>query len=363
MVGVENAENTIRALSYAKAKFGLNPQLVVSDFSPNMIKGIITVWDESVLQIDGFHVMQELNNGIRVDLAQYRDLLYRNQIKELFWLRENITMLQRKQKDATVFSSEDFQPLKQFQSQFSFSQISIELTKDNLSLLTVSSPKRGERILHSILTKWQARSEPAIVKYIQKLTKFLPKRALTEGGLERVKKKCLQLLKSIYSTFRQQLEEGSLEFFRAQWVLFFQPEELNDARKLLLTDFLTKYPQLQEYRNITLQVGSIYRKTCEKIDGTEITSLTIKASYSEKLQTAIRTFQKYNDAILRFVRVFQQDPTLRKGCRANMEPYNRRFKAPFRRGLNCTKKTHLINKLELQLKCEVRWLIEDPVVI
>ncbi|MHA1648359.1 MAG: hypothetical protein ACTSXK_04270, partial [Promethearchaeota archaeon] len=64
-------------------------------------------------------------------------------------------------------------------------------------------------------------------------------------------------------------------------------------------------------------------------------------------------------SILRFVNVFKGDPTFTKACRSNMEPFNRKFKAPFHRGLNCTKKQHLLGKLGVQLQCPIRWFLND----
>jgi len=121
-----------------------------------------------------------------------------------------------------------------------------------------------------------------------------------------------------------------------------------------LNAFLAKYPALQEYRDMTLLVGEIYRKNVVEIDGYQIDDLVSRPDYSSKLQTAIHTLKAFKNSILRFVEVFKRNPSLAKVCRANMEHYNTKFKAPFRHGLNRTKHSYLIAKLQLQLECEVR---------
>ena len=213
------------------------------------------------------------------------------------------------------------------------------------------------------LSKWQETPDTPISELCQTLKTFLPKKRLTDKGANRIKDKLLQILKTLFVAHRKALEEESITFFHQQWVLFFQPEDITQERAVLLEKFLAKYPVLEEYRQLTLQIGSIYRKQIDAIDGMEISSLLVKSTYTEKLQTALRTIQAYKDAILRFVKVFKEDPSLLIACRANMEPFNRRFKAPFHRGLNCTKKDHLIVKLELQLGCEIRWKLETPATL
>ncbi|MHA1451149.1 MAG: hypothetical protein ACTSP4_17245, partial [Candidatus Hodarchaeales archaeon] len=69
----------------------------------------------------------------------------------------------------------------------------------------------------------------------------------------------------------------------------------------------------------------------------------------------------FKESILRFVEVFKKDPSLAKACRANMEHYNTKFKAPFHHGLNCTKHGNLMAKLQLQLGCEVRSFLNGDI--
>lgn len=95
-------------LIIVKEKYGINPKLITCDFSPNIIKSVCEVFGEEKLQIDGFHVMQELNRGIRADLLDYRKKLFVNEIQMLKSLRECISLWQKDGK----LNVEDLKTLK-----------------------------------------------------------------------------------------------------------------------------------------------------------------------------------------------------------------------------------------------------------
>jgi len=104
VVGVENSSNTLSALEHAKEKFHLDPPLVTTDFSPNLVDPIHEVFGGNVHQIDGFHVMQELNNGIRRDILDYRYREFRSGIKEYRAYRDWITAIQKTFKSTGEYS-------------------------------------------------------------------------------------------------------------------------------------------------------------------------------------------------------------------------------------------------------------------
>ena len=105
---------------------------------------------------------------------------------------------------------------------------------------------------------------------------------------------------------------------------------------------------------MTLMIGEIYRESYNRVDGRQIDALTQKKNYSDKLNTAITTLKKYKSEIIAFARVFLEHPELGKACRANLEWLNKRVKAPFKASLNRQGLDHIVNRLQLQLGCEVR---------
>ena len=63
-----------------------------------MIAAIVAVFGEDVLQIDGFHVMQLLNNGVRKDLIKFRNITFRDEINELYSISRWLLKIQRERK-------------------------------------------------------------------------------------------------------------------------------------------------------------------------------------------------------------------------------------------------------------------------
>ena len=81
---------------------------------------IKTIFPESAVQIDGFHVMQTLNNGIRRDFKYYRAKHYRDEINELLGLRSYLNVLQENRKHAGLLTPENIPPLKKINPSHSF---------------------------------------------------------------------------------------------------------------------------------------------------------------------------------------------------------------------------------------------------
>ena len=323
-----------------------------------MIGPVHQVFGEEVSQIDGFHVMQALNRGIRRDLLDYRQHEFKRPIRDLYKLRAWLGTIQQQLQHAKKALIPTIKKRPTVDLICPDVKECMDITQAFLPLIAMKDPQKFENKLHTTLKKITRHSKDVVQTLVQTITNHLPKRALTLKGLRRLKITLIKGLKKVYRDYRTALEAKSSQFYKEHWFIFFQPERLTKERKKRLDAFLTTYPQLQEYRQMTLQVGSIYRNPIESIDGTEIDGLTIKKYYSEKLQTAIKTLKKYKRAILRFVDVFQADSTLALACRANMEYYNQKFKRPFQHGLNCTKEKHLLAKLKLQLNCEVRFFVE-----
>jgi len=361
VVGVENNDNTLRTLRYAKEKYNLQPKIVTSDLSPNLIAPIRQLFGKKVLQIDGYHVMQELNRGIRRDLLDYRKQLFGTEIRELLALRRWINKIQQEFKEAEKCSKGSLKAILKVNPSHHNTHCCITITKRILDLITINNPNIFISRLQRVLREVDRKSQDIYHAFTEKIREKLPKGRMTLKGMKRLKIELLKKLKTLYLKFRSLLEAESIQFHKNYWFLFIQPENLNKGRIRPLNDFLVKYPSLQEYRDMTLLVGEIYRKPIHDIDGHQIDDLIIKPYYSKKLKTAIRTIKKHKRSILRFVDVFKADSTLARSCRANMEFFNKRFKAPFQHGLNRTKQTHLLAKLQLQLGCEIRFFSENKV--
>ena len=361
MVGVENGENVTRLLSYAKEKYKLSPLIVTCDLSPNLTGPICEIFGEEVLQIDGFHVMQELYRGIRRDVIDYKNKYFRKNIREFISLRSLINKMQEN------FSSNKNYPKLTIEKSIIINRENkdgkkcLKVIKDIIPIVIQNDPSEFIVLLEKLLKKCEKEHSSEFNYFALKIREKLPKTKITTKSIVRVKSELLKKIKTLFLQFRSKLESESTLFFKNHWLIFIQPERMTNERIIALKEFLTKYTFLKEYREMILQVGGIYRKNIDEITGDEIDGLIIKKFHSKKLKTAIKTLKKFKNAILRFTEVFKTDPSIAKSCRANMEYFNLRFKEPFKHGNNLTSKKNLIAKLILQLKCEVRFFIEKKI--
>jgi hypothetical protein len=133
----------------------------------------------------------------------------------------------------------------------------------------------------------------------------------------------------------------------------------------LIREFLKMLPTIQDEK---LKVDAIFKlvnQSMEIADKLTILRLTSEGgvSFSERLNTAIRTLKKNAENILRFVDLFKKHPSLPKKCRASTELYNVRFKNPFKAGNNLVKKERLMFRLRAQLHGNVAWQMVETTTI
>ena len=344
---------------------GVHPELAVCDLSPSMIGAVSAVFGEHVLGIDGFHVMQELNNGIRRDLLDFRDGRFKTEINDLHATRDWISRVQEGIANGmpvvTAITAAGVFP--EVDSCHEMSQTARHFTSQVLDLVIHEDPGLFFSELASFLEQNEASSCEHVRSFVHDMRPAIPAIRFTEKGMLRVEKTLLRKLKTFYLDFRAKLEEESTQFYKDHWVVFFQPERMTGPRQERLDGFLARYPELNVYRTMTLQVGEIYRLPVEAIDGHQITTLEEQPGFSEKLNTAIKTLKKHAASILRFVDVFKRNPGLPKRCRATTEWSNVRFKKPFKAGNNLVKKEHLLIRLRAQLHGTIDWRIPEAKVI
>lgn len=353
-MGVEDFENSCRSLSWVRQKAPFDPYIITCDFNPALIAAIKTIFPVSAIQIDGFHVMQELNNGIRRDFKHYRIKYYRNEIRELLELRSFLNVLQKIRKQTDVLTIETIPPLKCFNPSHSRAKTCSEVIKRLIFLLTIREPRSFFIMFDTELKKLYKKHGEPLKEFCDAIYSKFPKRRFTIKGRDRVQGDLLKKLKTLCLRFRKPLEKEAKEFSKKQFLLLKQPEKFIPKVEALIEEFLGQHPALREYREMTLLVGEIYREPYTLVDGRQIDALTQKKKYSDKLNTAITTLKKYKSEIIAFAKVFLEHPELTKACRANMEWLNKRVKASFKSSLNRQSLDHIINRMQLQLSGEVR---------
>jgi len=338
--------------------------LITCDFSPNLLGAITQVYGKEVIQIDLFHIMQLLNKGIKTDLQNYRESRFDAERRELRSLRNWVNSLQKLVKDGLEFSLalKVVDNLPKVKQEHISSSKCARLTSKIVEFLRIIPPDQFFRELQELLKELKVMGGSES-NFSGAIGKVVPKKRFTEKGMLRVKKELLKKLKTFYIELRKPIDDESVQFHHLSQVIFFQPENLTLKREERLASLLTKHPELNKYRKMTLLVGEISRLPLDEIDGHQITHLEENSSYSKKLNAAIRTIKKHEENILRFVDYFKQNPELTKAQRSNMEFYNKKFKEPFESGNNLLKKERVLGRLNMQLSGKVEWFLENEVVI
>ena len=353
-MGVEDFENACRSLMAIKEKAPFPPFIITCDFNPALIAAIRAIFPESAVQIDGFHVMQELNNGIKRDFKHYRNAQYRDEINELLEFRSCLNEIQKLRRQSKPLTINQVSPLNSIDPSHLGATICKNVIETLISLLTEQDPHAFFIALDNTLNRLFQKHGEVVKDFGTSLRSKFPKRTFTSKGLNRVQEELVKKLKTFCLSFRKPLKEAARKFSKTQYLLFLQPEKVTPEVENHIREFLNQHPALQKYRDMTLMIGETYRSPYELVDGRQIDALTQKKKYSDKLNTAITTLKKYKSEIIAFAEVFLEHPELGKACRANMEWLNKRVKAPFKASLNRQGLDHIVNRMQLQLGGEVR---------
>jgi len=353
-VGVENFENACRTLITVRTQAPIEPFIVTCDFNPSLIAAIKEIFPNSAIQIDGFHVMQELNNGIKRDLKHYARREFREEIDDFLALRAFLNTLQEERKKTDLLTAAQIPPIKEIKSSHVDAWTCKEVIERLLIVLTIQESDTFFRTLDLELSALLKEHGSVLSEFCDALREKFPKRKFTVKGRSRVQGELLKKLKTLCVKVRKPLQKEVSGFSKERFILFKQPENMTEAAKEHLEKFLERHPPLKEYREMTLMIGEIYRESYHLVDGRQIDALTQNPEYSDKLNTAIATLKKHKSEIIAFAEVFLKHPELGKACRANMEWLNKRVKAPFKASLNRQSLNHVINRMELQLGGEVR---------
>ncbi len=355
MVGVENSENVTKTLLELRDVYNIIPKLIACDFSPNIVGPICNVYGEEKLQIDGFHVMQELNRGIRSELIQYRNKTFRNEVRDLEKLRNWITSIQKEFKSSGEFKFN----LEEIKNSININFLSIKscLYLINEMILVFKNDTTNDFLIkiQNFINSLNKSLDPIFKAYSMWIKKLLPKKEISNKRQLKIQFQLLSRIKKIFLNYRSNLEENSKNFYKNYWVLFIQPEKMTNEREKVLEEFLSSYPELREFRQMTLSIGEIYRQTIKEIDGHQIDELKIKSNYSDKLKSAIKTLKKFKNSIIRFSTTFKHNSKLAKISHVSMEYINKKFKAPFMKGYNRCNINTIQRRLSLQMNCKVEF--------
>ena len=354
MVGIENNINVLNTLKIIKEKYNINPAIITCDFSPNIIGPICEVFGEEKLQIDGFHVMQELNRGIRTDILNYKKKMFVSEIQDLKFFRKWLSKVQKNYQKTGTFDYDLETLTKNVDSTHVCSSNCLNVITSIFNLFKDELDPFFQMKLKEHLLNLKNQLDDNVYLFSNTILEALPKRELTDNGIFRIKILIIRKLKSLFVIFRLALEQEIKQFNKNYWIIFCQPETMTVKQNELLEQVLSKYKALKEYRNMTLSIGELYRKEISEITGSQIDNLVLKNYYSEKLKSAIKTIKKYKFSIIRFVTTFKNKPKVAKVCHSSMEHLHNKVKLPFKFGYNRCKLETVTNKLQIQLCFEVK---------
>lgn len=356
-MGVEDEENAARSLAYLKKELQINPEMVVHDLSPNLISASAKVFGEEKIALDPFHVMQDLNRAILKDLGRFRKQNFTLERKELDLLKEFVIQIQKKHLSQTE---------QQNVIQSTKIADSHTIAKKCLSILEKISkiyniPAYGPffKQLIDALAECQYDNTLPVKTLGLSLQERLPKLSFTKKAMERMKQELLKKLKTLFRDCQRPLNIEQRQFNKTRWVLFYQPEHLTPKRAELLQKFLKQYPKLNQYRDLTLSIGSIYRLPNTLVLPNLIDNCPISDTWGDELKACLTTLKRYSPAIFRFKRFFENNPEAPKKCRANMEYQNVIFGRIFGSGNYMKSMNRIEKELQYHLGGQVRNFISN----
>jgi hypothetical protein len=193
-----------------------------------MIGGISDVFGENVVGIDGFHVMQELNNGIRRDLLDFRDDRFKKEIRELHAMRDWVSCVQGKIDDGLRASTaiKKTGTFPRIEPNHRSCKVASDFTSRVGRLFKYNDPSKFFHNVSLFLDK-NAKNECEQVKqFVQDVRTALPHLRFTDKGRFRVQNVLFKKLKALYLDFRAKFEVENTTFYKDHWALFFQPERV-----------------------------------------------------------------------------------------------------------------------------------------
>ena len=206
-MGVENFENACRTLITVKIQAPIEPFIITCDFSSALIAAIKEIFPNSAIQIDGFHVMQELNNGIKKDLKHYARREFREEITDFLELRAFLNTLQEEHKKTDLLTAAQIPQMKEIKRSHVDACICKEVIEQMLVMLTIQEPNTFFRTLDLELSVLFKKHGSLLSDFCDALRKKFPKRKFTAKGRSRVQGELLKKLKTLCVKVRKPLQK------------------------------------------------------------------------------------------------------------------------------------------------------------
>jgi len=309
------------------------PKLITVDFSGSWDGPIEQVFPGSKIQRCEFHAIQLLNRAILKDLTGFGRERFASQIKEL---RQFSRCLKKEM------------PVKKMRKTKWTCKPVLNSLPHYVILRKLKRIKDVTGFTNSFfgfLRKLNEGKSQFDLFFAEELTRRLPINGLTAKNLKYFKKKIFQAQRKVLRVFREQIEGEKKRFSECRFLLLTRPERLSARNQEILTQFLSDYPEFQKYRDLSLDLGEIFRLTSRRQAEKRLKNLEIWEDAHLDLKAAIKTLKTHHAELLRFHEVVASNEELnsRKGIRCVAEYQMRAIKKLYRAkfGFRTKKNTRL----------------------
>jgi hypothetical protein len=122
----------------------------------------------------------------------------------------------------------------------------------------------------------------------------IPKNAATLKAMSRVKEELIKKLKTLCRECQRPLIDEQHDYSKMKWLIMKQPEHLTSKQATIVVQFLAKYPELNQYRDLTLSIGSVYRLPIAIVNPKLIETCPINPEWGDELQRDYFEFLLFN---------------------------------------------------------------------
>ena len=196
IVKQETLETATQALTYLKVQKHVNPELITMDFAPTLTGAAEKVYGKDKVQIDGYHVMQEINRWIQRYILDYKDRFYQKEINLLLTLRNMVSIIQKTHVNTPLRTDTLIQSQKMLLSFGESHDNYVRLTSECLRLLTIQNEGLFLSEYFQLKNSSETSHVPSFRALFCALDAVLPKGLLSQKGLSRVHEHILKQLKA-----------------------------------------------------------------------------------------------------------------------------------------------------------------------
>ena len=223
----ENSEEIEKALWNLKEILPFDPLMITVDFAQAWFEPIKKVFPNSAIQIDLFHVMQDLIKALSKDLIRYKNEMYDNYINNAKKLANNTLKCQKE----GIFSNIKLENLTIEKIQDGFLKLNNFFKETDPSIFKSKIMSYIENI-YNLSTPWG--------NFLgDELIKRLPTNDLTQKNLKYYKANIFKAFRNMLRYIRKEKEADKKKFSQIKSLIVTSPEKLTESNEKILNTYLS----------------------------------------------------------------------------------------------------------------------------